>query len=158
DGGTQQHGPETGLHERATAPEVCAYYDRVLRQRLLASGKVSFYPNCDYVEDGQFVSRLSGTRYQGRGRPRIVNAPYLAPEIPATTAPPFGVADGARVVPINELVRLGGAPSQYVIVGSGKTATDACIWLLSNGVDPSAICWVRPREPWMLNRATVQPN
>ena len=50
------------------------------------------------------------------------------------------------------------APSQYVVVGSGKTATDACIWLLDRGVDPDAICWVRPRDPWMLNRAVVQPN
>jgi hypothetical protein len=45
-----------------------------------------------------------------------------------------------------------------VIVGSGKTATDACIWLLGNGVEPGAIRWVRPRDPWMLNRAVVQPN
>ena len=45
-----------------------------------------------------------------------------------------------------------------MIVGSGKTATDACIWLLARGVDPDAICWVRPRDPWMLNRAVVQPD
>jgi hypothetical protein len=32
------------------------------------------------------------------------------------------------------------------------------VWLLGNGVDPDAICWVRPREPWMLNRAVVQPD
>ena len=30
--------------------------------------------------------------------------------------------------------------------------------LLERGVDPDAICWVRPRDPWMLNRAMVQPN
>jgi hypothetical protein len=63
-----------------------------------------------------------------------------------------------HVVPVNELVKVGAAPSQFVIVGSGKTATDACVWLLDNGVDPSAICWVRPRDPWMLNRAVIQPN
>ena len=45
-----------------------------------------------------------------------------------------------------------------MIVGSGKTATDACVWLLGNGVDPDSICWVRPRDPWMLNRALVQPD
>jgi hypothetical protein len=157
-GRIQQEGPEAGLHERATAPEVCAYYDRVLRERMLPSGKVSFYPSCDYVGDGQFVSRLSGKRYQVRAGTRIVNAHYIGPEIPATTPPPFEVADGACVLPVNELVDVGGAPSQYVVVGSGKTATDSCIWLLANGVDPDAICWVRPREPWMLNRATVQPD
>ena len=158
DGGIQQDGPEAGLHERATAPEVCAYYARVLRERMLGSGKVSFYPNCDYLGEGQFVSRLSGKRYEVRGRSRLVDARYLSPQIPAMTPPPFGIADGVHAVAVNELVKLGGAPSQYVIVGSGKTATDACIWLLDNGVDPGAICWVRPRDPWMLNRAVVQPN
>jgi hypothetical protein len=158
EGRIQADGPEAGLHERATAPEVCAYYARVLRERMLGSGRVSFYPNCDYLGEGQFVSRLSGKRYEVRGRPRVVDARYLSPQIPATTPAPFGVADGARVVPVNELVKLGGAASQYVIVGSGKTATDACVWLLDNGVDPGAICWVRPRDPWMLNRAVIQPD
>jgi hypothetical protein len=157
-GRIQQDGPEAGLHERATAPEISAYYARVLRERMLASGKVSFFANCDYLGEGRFVSRLSGQRYEVRGRARVVDARYLSPEIPATTPAPFGIADGVQVVPVNELVKLDRAPSQYVIVGSGKTATDACIWLLDNGVDPGAICWVRPRDPWMLNRAVVQPN
>jgi hypothetical protein len=43
-------------------------------------------------------------------------------------------------------------------VGSGKTATDAIVWLLQRDVDPGAIRWVRPREPWMFNRAVVQPD
>ena len=158
EGRIQQDGPEAGLHERATAPEICAYYERVLRERMLRSGRVSFYPNCDYVGDGRFVSRLSGQQYEVRLRRRIVDARYLSPQIPSGTPAPFGVADGVHVVPVNDLVNLGGTPSQYVIVGSGKTATDACVWLLDNGVDPNAICWVRPRDPWMLNRAVVQPE
>jgi hypothetical protein len=32
------------------------------------------------------------------------------------------------------------------------------VWLLANGVEPDRIAWVRPREPWMLNRAMVQPD
>ena len=154
----QQDGPEAGLHERATAPEVCAYYDRVLRTRLLASGKVSFYPNCDYLGEGRFVSRVSGRHYEVRGRRRIVDARYLSPWIPATTPPPYGVADGVTASTGQRSGQPQAAPSEYVIVGSGKTATDACIWLLDNGVDPDAICWVRPRDPWMLNRAVVQPD
>ena len=67
-------------------------------------------------------------------------------------------AEGVRVVAVNELARLVEAPSSYVIVGSGKTATDGIVWLLANGVDPDRIMWVRPREPWMLNRAVVQPD
>ena len=91
-------------------------------------------------------------------RRRVVDATYLSPTIPATTPPPFGVADDVRVVAINELARLDAAPSRYVIVGSGKTATDGIVWLLANGVEPDRIVWVRPRDPWMLNRAVVQPD
>lgn len=157
EGRVQQDGREAGLHERATAPEITAYYGRVLRERMLGSGRVSFYPSCDYVGGGRLVSRVSGKRVEVRAR-RVVDARYLSPQIPADTPAPFAVADGVPVLPVGDLVRLGAAPSRYVIVGAGKTATDACIWLLDNGVDPGAICWVRPRDPWMLNRAVIQPN
>src|SRR5690349_1468692 len=156
-GQLQRSGPEAGLQERATQPEICAYYARVL-DRMLDSGKVEFYPNSEYLGGRTVVSRISGEQLQVRDGCRVVNAHYLAPGIPAETPPPFGVADGARVVPVNALARLEEAPSQYVVVGSGKTATDACIWLLSRGVDPDSVCWVRSRDPWMFNRAVVQPD
>jgi hypothetical protein len=120
--------------------------------------KVAFYGGCDYVGDNRFVSLESGEQYEVRVRRRVVDATYLAPRIPACTPPPFGVGDGVDVVAVNDLPDVGGTPSQYVVVGSGKTATDACIWLLTNGVDPDAIRWVRSRDPWMLNRAVVQPD
>lgn len=157
DGQIQQRGPEEGLQERASQSQICAYYARIL-DRMLESGTVEYFPNCQYVGDRTFVSLISGERFEVGERCRIVNANYLAPSIPAEKPPPFDIADGARVLPVNDLARLEEAASQYVVVGSGKTATDACIWLLSRGVDPDAICWVRPREPWMLNRAVVQPN
>ncbi len=156
-GKVQQGGPEAGLHERASSAEICAYYARVL-QRMRNSGKVSFYPGCDYVGEGRFVSRVSGQVSEVDVRRRVVDGHYLSPQIPADTPPPFEVADGAHVIPVNALVHRAEAPSQFVVVGSGKTATDTCIWLLGNGVDPEAICWVRPRDPWMVNRAVVQPD
>ncbi len=157
-GRIQESGPEAGLHERADQPTICAYYDDLLTDRMLASGQVEFFAGCEYIGDRVLVSPGSDERFEVPERCRIVDARYLAPEIPAETPPRFAVADGARVIPVNDLVRSDEAPSQYVVVGSGKTATDACIWLLARGVDPDAICWVRPREPWMLNRALIQPD
>lgn len=156
-GSIQRQGPEAGLNERATSAEICAYYDHLL-ERLLESGRVEFFPNSAYVEDHQIVSLVSGQRKAVPLRCRIVDACYLSPEIPARTPPKFETLHGARVITVNDLARLPEAPRQYVIAGSGKTATDACIWLLGRGVDPDAICWVRPRDPWMLNRAVVQPD
>ena len=156
-GQVQQRGPEAGLHERARQSQICTYYAGVL-DRFLDSGKVEFFPNCEYVGGRTFVSRVSGEQFEAPQRCRIVDARYLAPSIPAEKLAPFGVADDARMVPVNALARLAEPPSRYVIAGSGKTASDACVWLLSRGVDPDAICWVRPREPWMLNRAVVQPD
>lgn len=157
-GRLQEHGAEAGLHERADQATICAYYGDLLADRMLGSGRVEFFAGCDYLWDRTFVSRISGERFEVPERCRIVDARYLAPDIPAETPPRFSVADGARVIPVNDLVRTEEAPSQYVIVGSGKTATDACVWLLARGVDPDAICWVRPRDPWMLNRALIQPD
>lgn len=157
-GSIQTEGPEAGLHERADAAEIRAYFERVLNERLVPSGRVEFHPACEYEGDGGFVSLESGKLHRAGPGCRVVDARYLAPEIPATTAPPFGIGEGIRVLPVNELPDVATTSREFVIVGAGKTATDACMWLLRNGVDPDSICWVRPREPWMLDRAVVQPD
>jgi hypothetical protein len=159
-GAVQERGPEAGLQERARQPEIQTYYDRVLG-RFVDSGQVTFLGGSDHHTDGAVhlvTSRVSGEAMEVTVRRRVVDAAYVAPTIPATTPPPFGVADGVRVVAINDLARLETSPARYVIVGSGKTATDGIVWLLTNGVTPDRIVWVRPREPWMLNRAVVQPD
>jgi hypothetical protein len=160
-GAVQQKGPEAGLQERARQPQIQAYYDEILRRRFIGSGRVTFLGGSDYHTDGSshlVTSRVSDETVRIDVRRRIVDSAYLSPTIPATTPPPFGVAGDARVVAINELATLAGAPSSYVIVGSGKTATDGIVWLLGNGVRPERIVWIRPRDPWMLNRAVVQPD
>ncbi|MEA2494896.1 MAG: hypothetical protein QOJ29_2807, partial [Thermoleophilaceae bacterium] len=160
-GAVQGSGPEAGLQERARQSEIRAYYDDVLHRRFLGSGRVTFLGGSEYHEEGasQLVtSRVSGETVQVNVRRRVVDATYLSPTIPATTPPPFNVADDVPVATIGELASLTAAPTSYVIVGSGKTATDGIIWLLGNGVPPDRIVWVRPRDPWMLNRAVVQPD
>jgi hypothetical protein len=157
----QTSGPEAGLQERARRTEVMAYFDDVLHRRLVRSGRVTFLGGCEHRADGEdhlVTSAVSGETTRVRARRRFVDATYLAPTIPATTPPPFDRDDRVRVVPVHELASLPDAAARYVIVGSGKTATDAIVWLLGNGVSAERITWVRPREPWMLDRAVVQPD
>jgi len=155
-GRIQDHGPEAGLHVRASQPEIVDYYARAV-ERLRATGRVEVLTGCEVV-GRTVVSRISGETWEVPASCRLVDAHYLSPSIPAESSAPFSVADDARAVTVTDVVRLEEAPSQYVVVGSGKTATDACVWLLGQGVDPDAICWVRPRDPWMLNRALIQPD
>jgi cation diffusion facilitator CzcD-associated flavoprotein CzcO len=44
DGGLQLDGPETGMHHRAPAAEIVAYYAQVL-ERMVSGGQVTFHPN-----------------------------------------------------------------------------------------------------------------
>jgi len=161
DGAVQVRGPETGLQERARQSQIQAYYDAVLHSRFVGTGRVSFLGGHEHHTDGTShlaTSRVSGETVDISVRRRFVDATYLSPTVPATTPPPFAVADDVPVVPVNDLARLEVAARDYVIVGSGKTATDGIVWLLTNGVDPDRITWIRPRDPWMLNRAVVQPD
>jgi hypothetical protein len=149
-------GLNQGMYERASAAEICGYYDRVMQKHLLPSGRVRYFPMCDYAGEHRFVSRLTGERYEVKVRRKLVDARYLEPSVPATTAPPFEVEAGVRCVAVNELSRLPEPAGRYVIIGAGKTAMDACIWLLQSGVPPDAIRWIKPREALLVNRAFAQ--
>jgi hypothetical protein len=149
-------GPEAGMYERATGIEIRAYYERVMNQHLIPTGQVRFFPQHDYAGDHRIVSRLSGETIDIKVRKKLVDASYLSPEIPATTAPPFEVEAGASVVPVHRLAQLDAKPERFVIIGAGKTAMDACVWLLQSGVAAADIQWIKPREAWLLSRSYAQ--
>ena len=62
-GRIQEHGPEAGLHERADQPTICAYYDDVLADRMLGSGRVEFFAGMR-LRRGPHL-RLAATRVSG---------------------------------------------------------------------------------------------
>ena len=157
------HGPNAGLHELASGPEVSGYFDRVMRERLLPSGRVAWLPMSQWSGDGTIVSLLSGATTAVTVRRKVVDARYLSPNVPATHVRGFAVAEGARVVPPGALAdpsRLAGLapPPRWAILGAGKTAMDTATWLLDRGVAPDAITWVVPRDSWLLNRLRTQPG
>ena len=150
-------GLNRGGYERATAAEIRGYYQRVLDERFLPTGRVRHLPMSDHVGDRRVVSRVTGDEVDVEVRARIVDANYLGPRIPATSPPPFEVAPDARCVTVNALAHLESPGAGYVIVGGGKTSMDAIIWLLEQGTDPEVITWIKPREAWLTNRDYFQP-
>ncbi len=160
-------GLNQGLYELASGPEVSGYFDRVMKHKLLPSGRVAYHPMCNHLGGGEFESLLTGARTKVNVRRKVVDAAYLGPTVPSTHTPRFEVAPGVRLVPPNALPQLwfarqsggprGGLPRHFVIVGAGKTAMDAGVWLLQAGAPPEAIQWVMPRDSWLVNRITTQP-
>jgi hypothetical protein len=151
-------GRDAGFYERASGTEICRYYDDIMRHRLLASGRVRFFPMCDYLGDRRFRSRLTGVETGVSVRRSVVDATYTASRVPATDPPPFEVADGATCIPVGALTSITDPPAGYIIIGGGKTAMDAGCWLLDQGTSPHDITWIRPRDSWILNRAFFQPG
>ena len=153
-------GENAGFYERATGEEVRAYFDEVAA-RLERTGRVRILAEHEHLGSGaageQVRDLATGTVHDVAVRRRVVDARYLEASIPATHTPSFSFAPGARVVPVNDLPSAAGAASSYVVLGSGKTAVDACMWLLDGDVEPDRIRWVRPRDAWFLDRAAFQP-
>ncbi len=152
-------GPNAGFYERATSNEICDYFARVLDQ-FLASGRVRFLAMHDYQgedADGHHaVSLLTGAGTTIRAR-KLVDATYIASEVPSRHAPPYAIELGVRLVAPNDLVDVDEPPGGFTVIGAGKTAMDTCNWLLDAGVDPDHIQWIRPRDPWLFDRRVFQP-
>ncbi|OMC46320.1 hypothetical protein A5745_12555 [Mycobacterium sp. IS-2888] len=155
-----QIGWNKGLYELATAGEVCAYYDHVMRQRFLPTGRVSYFPMSEYLGlqdgEGRFVT-MAGTEYTVNVARRVVDATYMRVMVPSMRPPPYQVAPGIECVAPNHLPGLG-ARERYVAVGAGKTGIDTCLWLLGQGIAPDRLTWIMPRDSWLLDRATIQPG
>jgi hypothetical protein len=149
-------GWNAGFYELAGGSEVVSYYDTVMRQHLLPTGRVSYYPMSDYLGDGRFRT-LGGDDYRVDVKRRIVDATYLSVIVPSMRPPDYDVAAGITCIPPNGLPKQP-VQSQYVIVGAGKTSMDTCLWLLRHGIAPDRIVWIKPRDSWILDRSAVQPG
>ena len=150
-------GWNAGLFELASCAEVVAYFDQLMNQQLLPSGRVQFFPMCEYAEGGVIVSLVSGEA-QEVGVQRVVDATYSQVDVPSMRPPAYDVAGEAKCVPPNALTTIDASPAGYVVIGAGKTGMDACLWLLGTGVAPDDITWIMPRDSWLLDRATIQPG
>ncbi len=153
-------GENAGYYERATGKEVVDHFAEAT-QRLIDGGRTRVLTHHEHVgteTDGERVKDLStGKIHTVAVRRKVVDAHYLEGSIPATHMAPFEVAAGVRVIPVNDLPAAAGSDCSYAVLGSGKTAVDACVWLLENDVESDRIRWIRPRDAWFYDRSHFQP-
>lgn len=155
-------GLNKGLHELASGPEVSAYFDNVMRHRFLPSGRVRYFPLSEYTGDygptGTFRSLISDAEWNVTVRKKTVDGTYFNTTVPSTHTPGFEIEPGVDLRPLNDLPGLTSSPDGFVVVGGGKTAIDACLWLLEHNVDADAIRWIMPRDGWLMDRENTQPT
>ncbi|MDB4505671.1 hypothetical protein OAU10_02450 [Saprospiraceae bacterium] len=151
-------GWNKGLNDLASGAEVMNYFDDVMRHQFLPTGRVQYFPMCDYKGDGKFVSKISGDEYQVKVNIKTVDATYLKTTVPSTHTPNFLIGDNVNFIALNDLPRVENPPVGFVVIGGGKTGIDACLWLLENKVDPQKITWVVSRDAWLIDRKNTQPT
>lgn len=150
-----QTGLNKGLADLATLPEIQAYYEAVMRDTLLASGRVTYLPSHSYQGEGQVMNTRSGAVTE-ISFDTLVDGTYWQNSVPANHTPNFTVDQHAHFIPCGGLATLDTPPAGYVIIGGGKTGIDALLWLLEQGADPDQLTWIISRDGWMHDRAATQ--
>ncbi len=156
-------GFNKGLHELASGIEVADYFHQLMRDKFLASGRVSYLPVSEVIsaerrDEAEIAALVSGKRRRIGINRKFVDATMLNTAIPLTHSRNFTLAESVACIPPNDLTRRAPEHAHFTVLGAGKTAVDSVLWLLANGADPDTISWVMPRDLWMFNRANFQPG
>jgi len=151
-------GLNKGLFDLATGNEVSVYFEEVMRETFLPTGRVQYFPMCEYKGDNTFMSLLTGESFTVKYKKKLIDCTYLNTSVPSTHTPNFQVSPGVKFMPLNDLPKVNIPPDGYVIIGGGKTGIDACLWLLENHVPANKITWIVSRDAWLLNRENTQPS
>ena len=158
-------GHNAGMYPLAKHADILSYYGKLVNERLIPSGRVTYLPLTEYRsgDDGTHLVRgiLSGEETTIKTRRKLVDATWFQTSVPSTHKPAFEIAAGTRFAVPGDLPSLwkdiDNLPDHYIILGGGKTAMDSAVWLLESGVPADKIGWVRPRDSWMFNRTYLQP-
>jgi hypothetical protein len=133
-----------------------------VRQRILPSGRVRYFPMSNVTADDQFQSLLTGEHYRVTVRKAVVDSAYWTFDNPSSRPPRYSVVPGVRCVPPNAISQVARQEDDFVVVGPGKTGIDSCLWLLERGNDTERIRWVMPGGMLLAlprtNRSNIRTN
>ena len=155
-------GLNQGLNELASGSEVQAYFDNVMRDTLLPSGRVQYFPMCEYLGDGRVKRLVNGEDFRVEFTDKLVDSTVYKTAIPATHTPQFSIDSSLEMVPPNDVPKAlhnaSNAIDHFMLLGGGKTAIDTCLWLLQNQIKAEQITWFMPRDAWFIDRKNTQPT
>ena len=100
-------GLNRGQYGLASGTEVLAYFEQVLQQRFLPSGRVQWLQMCEVAIDAggkhTVTSLTSGLVRDVTVHKKLVDATHARTAVPSTQRPRYAVAPGVSCVPLNLL-------------------------------------------------------
>lgn len=158
----ETQGPNAGLYQQAGGAEITAYFEQLMQERLLPSGRVQFLPlheyRGDWARQHQAVSLATGEVQDISVTKKLVDTTFYRISTPKTHTRGYAADPDVCVIPPSDLPQSLAPQRHYVVVGGGKTSMDVLIWLLEQGVDADSLTWIVPRDSWLINRETIQPG
>ncbi|KAI9030639.1 pyridine nucleotide-disulfide oxidoreductase-domain-containing protein, partial [Hyaloraphidium curvatum] len=156
-GTVDSSGPNAGLESLSTGHELRGYWERVVDEGLLQTGRCTALFSHDYdFATCRARSLVTGESVEIKAA-KVVDASYYTTVTSAMKPPSFTVAPDVTCIPPNELPREASvSPPHFCVIGGGKTAIDSVCWLRSRGVAPAKITWTFPRDSWFICREALQ--
>ena len=113
-------GLNEGFSSLSSLAEIQAYFKAVMEEQFLPSGRVQYFPNCEYLGNHRFKSLATGEVFTVSVQKKLVDATHLNTKVPATHTPNFTWEDGVNFKPINALPNELKGPAHYCIIGGEK--------------------------------------
>jgi hypothetical protein len=115
-------GLNKGLNELASGAEIQAYYDDLMRESFIPSGRVQYFPMCEYLGDGKIRNLLTGEEFTAHYHDKLIDSTYYQTSIPATHTLAFPVDPSMSVIPPNVLPSLNQAANTFTVLGGRKNS------------------------------------
>ena len=155
----EPEGTDTDFSERASGAEICGYFDELMRHRFLTSGRVRFFPMCDYLGDRRFRSRVTDRVTDVTVRDRVGRRDVHG--VTRAGHRSAAVRRGRRgALRPGRRADDGRAPGRRVRDrrrGQDRAGRHRLAARPRDAIRDD-ITWIRPRDTWVLNRAFFQPG
>lgn len=147
-------------HDLSNRQDIIKYFQRVL-EKMVATGRLQFFAESEYLGGTSFKTKSGDeVTVELRAGGKVVNATYVESIVPSICPPKYDVDSSVSFYPVNGLASLQLATDSrdFVIIGAGKTAMDAVVYLLRNQVEQQRIHWIMPHDSWVIRREYMDPT
>lgn len=151
----------SATHNIISQSDLLDYFSAIMKDHILSTGRVQYFPNSEHLGNGLIRNKENGKTTRFQVSQKIADTARAANWSKNESVPCLRYDKNIRVISPHALASLPPAliksHTSICLLGAGGAATDSALYLLSLGVPPASIAWVKPRETWFLDPAMSGP-